>query len=95
MAQRARPHAAHEKAWSAFACPRGKSLIEAKVRLYNRTPLAQTFLGWANVGVRVHGQYQAFFPPDVTFVADHAKQRHLFVPDRAQLLLRRGLSSGH
>jgi tetratricopeptide (TPR) repeat protein len=52
----------------------GKSLVEAKVRLYNRTPLAQTFLWWANVAVRVHDQYQAFFPPDVSFVADHAKR---------------------
>ena len=24
--------------------------------------------------MRVHDQYQAFFPPDVTFVADHAKR---------------------
>lgn len=52
----------------------GRSMIEAKVRLYNRTPLPQTFLWWANVAVRVHDQYQAFFPPDVTFVADHAKR---------------------
>jgi tetratricopeptide (TPR) repeat protein len=52
----------------------GKALVEAKVRLYNRTPLAQTFLWWANVAVRVHDQYQAFFPPDVSFVADHAKR---------------------
>jgi len=52
----------------------GKSYIEAKVRLYNRTPFAQTFLWWANVGIRVHDQYQAFFPPDVTYVADHAKR---------------------
>lgn len=52
----------------------GQSLVEVKVRLYNRTPLAQTFLWWANVAVRVHEQYQAFFPPDVTFVADHAKR---------------------
>ncbi len=52
----------------------GKALVEAKVRLYNRTPLTQTFLWWANVGIRVHDQYQAFFPPDVTFVADHAKR---------------------
>jgi tetratricopeptide (TPR) repeat protein len=51
-----------------------KSYIEAKVRLYNRTPFAQTFLWWANVGIRVHDQYQAFFPPDVTYVADHAKR---------------------
>lgn len=52
----------------------GKALVQAKVRLYNRTPLPQTFLWWANVAVRVHEQYQAFFPPDVTFVADHAKR---------------------
>ena len=52
----------------------GKSRVEAKVRLYNRTPFVQTFLWWANVAVRVHEQYQAFFPPDVTYVADHAKR---------------------
>ncbi len=52
----------------------GKAIVEAKVRLYNRTSLTQTFLWWANVAVRVHDQYQAFFPPDVTFVADHAKR---------------------
>jgi tetratricopeptide (TPR) repeat protein len=52
----------------------GKSYIEAKVRLYNRTPFMQTFLWWANVGIRVHEHYQAFFPPDVTYVADHAKR---------------------
>lgn len=52
----------------------GRSVVEAKVRLYNRTPLPQTFLWWANVAVRVHDQYQAFFPPDVLFVADHAKR---------------------
>jgi tetratricopeptide (TPR) repeat protein len=52
----------------------GKTYIEAKARLYNRTPFAQTFLWWANVGIHVHDQYQAFFPPDVTYVADHAKR---------------------
>lgn len=52
----------------------GKSIIEARVRLFNRTPLPQTFLWWANVAVRVHDQYQSFFPPDVTFVADHARR---------------------
>ena len=51
-----------------------RSLVEAKVRLYNRTPFSQTFLWWANVAVRVHDRYQAFFPPDVHFVADHAKR---------------------
>ncbi len=52
----------------------GKSIVEARVRLFNRTPLPQTFLWWANVAVCVHDQYQSFFPPDVTFVADHARR---------------------
>ena len=50
----------------------GSSLIELRARLYNRTPLTQTFLWWANVAALVHDQYQSFFPPDVTYVADHA-----------------------
>ena len=52
----------------------GRSIVEAKVRLYNRTPFTQTFLWWANVAVRVDDQYEAFFPPDVHFVADHANR---------------------
>lgn len=52
----------------------GKAYIELKVRLYNRTPFTQTFLWWANVGVQVHELYQSFFPPDVHYVADHAKR---------------------
>jgi tetratricopeptide (TPR) repeat protein len=51
-----------------------KAYIELCVRLYNRTPLMQTFLWWANVAVRVHERYQSFFPPDIFFVADHAKR---------------------
>lgn len=52
----------------------GKAYIELKVRLYNRTPFAQTFLWWANVGTHVHELYQSFFPPDVHYVADHARR---------------------
>ena len=52
----------------------GKAYIELKVRLYNRTPFTQTFLWWANVGVHVHELYQSFFPPDVQYVADHARR---------------------
>ena len=51
-----------------------RAYIELKVRLYNRTPFPQTFLWWANVGVHVHELYQSFFPPDVQYVADHAKR---------------------
>lgn len=48
--------------------------MELRVRLYNRSPLVQTFLWWANVAARVHDHYQSFFPPDVHYVADHAKR---------------------
>jgi tetratricopeptide (TPR) repeat protein len=52
----------------------GRSSVEAEARVYNRTPLTQTFLWWANVGVHVHDRYEVFFPPDVWYVADHAKR---------------------
>jgi tetratricopeptide (TPR) repeat protein len=51
-----------------------RAYIEVKVRLFNRTPLTQTFLWWANIGAQVHELYQSFFPPDVHYVADHAKR---------------------
>ena len=52
----------------------GKAFVELKVRLYNNTQFPQSFLWWANVAARVHEQYQSFFPPDVHYVADHAKR---------------------
>ena len=52
----------------------GCSAIELKVRAFNRTPWVQTFLWWANVATRVHEGYQSFFPPDVHYVADHARR---------------------
>lgn len=51
-----------------------QAIVELKVRAHNRTPYTQTFLWWANVATRVHEQYQSFFPPDVTSVADHARR---------------------
>jgi hypothetical protein len=52
----------------------GRAYLELKVRAYNRTSFAQTFLWWANVATRVHEAYQSFFPPDVYYVADHARR---------------------
>jgi tetratricopeptide (TPR) repeat protein len=52
----------------------GCAYLELKVRAYNRTPHVQTFLWWANVATRVHEAYQSFFPPDVYYVADHARR---------------------
>ena len=52
----------------------GSAVIELSGQLHNRTPFTQTFLWWANVCARVNDDYQSFFPPDVSFVADHAKR---------------------
>jgi tetratricopeptide (TPR) repeat protein len=52
----------------------GIARLELRVRAYNRTTLPQTFLWWANVATRVHESYQSFFPPDVYYIADHAKR---------------------
>jgi len=51
-----------------------RSVVQVDVRLHNRTSDRQTFLWWANVAVRVHNDYQSFFPEDVRYVADHARR---------------------
>ncbi|WP_084620341.1 tetratricopeptide repeat protein [Agromyces italicus] len=50
------------------------TVIEARVRVTNRTEDPQTFLWWANVAAAVNDDYQVFFPTDVHEVADHAKR---------------------
>ena len=52
----------------------GRSYVEIKVRLFNRTPLTQTLLWWTNAAVRVDEHYQSFLPGDVHSVADHARR---------------------
>jgi tetratricopeptide (TPR) repeat protein len=52
----------------------GRTYVEVRARLYNRTMDTQTFLWWANVATRVHEKYQSFFPKDVRIAADHAKR---------------------
>ncbi|MFC4137889.1 MULTISPECIES: DUF5107 domain-containing protein [unclassified Microbacterium] len=51
-----------------------RSVVEILGRFHNRTEQMQTFLWWANAAVRVHDDYQSFFPQDVGFVADHARR---------------------
>ncbi|HWP22490.1 MAG TPA: DUF5107 domain-containing protein, partial [Candidatus Cryosericum sp.] len=48
--------------------------LKIDVQLYNRTPLPQTFLWWANPAVAVNEHTQSIFPPDVTAVMDHGKR---------------------
>ena len=51
-----------------------KAYIEIRGQLYNRMPLPQTFLWWANPAVAVNDRTQSVFPPDVNAVFDHGKR---------------------
>lgn len=52
----------------------GRAYLEVRGQLYNRTPLPQTFLWWANPAVSVNDDTQSIFPPDVHNVYDHGKR---------------------
>lgn len=62
------------KGMAAFTLHPGKSYIEIKAQLYNRTNTQQTFLWWANPAVPVNDHTQSVFPPDVYAVMDHGKR---------------------
>ncbi|WP_242693451.1 DUF5107 domain-containing protein [Sabulibacter ruber] len=62
------------KGAAGFTLHPDKAYLEIKAKLFNRTPLPQTFLWWANPAVRVNDDYQSVFPPDVNAVFDHGKR---------------------
>lgn len=62
------------KVLTSFTLYPGKAYIEIRGQLYNRTPLPQTFLWWANPAVSVNEYTQSIFPPDVHTVYDHGKR---------------------
>ena len=51
----------------------GRSYIQAKVRLYNKTPEVKNFHWWANLAVSVNDDYQLIFPPDIDYITFHYK----------------------
>lgn len=51
-----------------------KSYIEINTNIYNRSPLTQTFLWWANPAYKVNDFTRTIMPPDVTAVMDHGKR---------------------
>lgn len=64
----------HTKGMAGFTLHPDRAYIEIKAKLYNRSPLPQTFLWWANPAVKVNDHYQSVFPPDVNAVFDHGKR---------------------
>ncbi|MFB3905350.1 MAG: DUF5107 domain-containing protein [Acidobacteriota bacterium] len=51
----------------------GKSYLEATVKLFNRTPVPNSILYWANVAVHVDENFQVIFPPSVELATFHSK----------------------
>jgi tetratricopeptide (TPR) repeat protein len=62
------------KVTTAFTLYPDKAYLEIKAQLYNRTPLPQTFLWWANPAVAANDHTKSIFPPDVHAVMDHGKR---------------------
>jgi tetratricopeptide (TPR) repeat protein len=62
------------KGITGFTLYPNKAYIEIRGQLYNRTPMPQTFLWWANPAVAVNDYTQSIFPPDVHAVMDHGKR---------------------
>jgi tetratricopeptide (TPR) repeat protein len=64
----------HTKCLAGFTLYPDTAYIEIKAKLFNRSPLPQTFLWWANPAVKVNDFYQSVFPSDVNAVFDHGKR---------------------
>ncbi|MBR5175704.1 MAG: DUF5107 domain-containing protein [Bacteroidales bacterium] len=64
----------HQKGMAGITLYPGRAYLEVKGVVYNRTPLPQTFLWWANPAVHVNNHYQSVFPPDINAVFDHGKR---------------------
>ncbi len=56
------------------------AVVEAKAVVYNRTDAPLPFMWWNNLGVRVHSQYKATFPPDVEYGSDHDRRATIAFP---------------
>lgn len=58
----------------------GKSYLEAKLRILNRTPVVETMLCFANVAVHVNENYQTIYPPGTQFGTYHGKNQFTHWP---------------
>ena len=72
----------------------GRSYLEATVKLFNRTPLAQSMLYWANVAVHATDDYQIIFPPGTEFATYHGKNQFSRWPVSAEVFNRMDYTSG-
>ena len=64
----------HQRGAAGFTLRPDRAVLEIRGRVYNPTPIPQTFLWWANPAVAVNDHYQSVFPADVNAVYDHGKR---------------------
>lgn len=84
----------HQKSMAGMTLSPGKAYLEIWVRLYNPTPLPQTFLWWANPAVKVNDEYLSVFPQDVNAVFDHGKRAVVSFPIATGTYYKMDYSSG-
>lgn len=71
----------HRTRWAVgYTLRPGKSYLEARVRILNRTPVVNTMLCFANVAVHVNENYQVIFPPSTQHGTFHGKREFLDWP---------------
>ena len=71
----------HRMRWAVgYTLRPGKSYIEARVRIVNRTPVVNTMLCFANVAVHVNEDYQVIFPPSTQYGTFHGKREFVKWP---------------
>ncbi len=51
-----------------------RSILQAELKFFNRTPFVHSFLYFANPSVHVDSTYQVIFPPEAQYVTQHAKR---------------------
>ena len=71
-----------------------KAYLEMTIKLYNRTPISQSFLWWANAAVHANDNYQFIFPPDVNYVFDHGRRDVSEFPIATDIYYKWDYSSG-
>lgn len=65
----------HRMRWAVgYTIRPGTCVLEASVRIINRTPVANSMLCFANAAIHVNDAYQVIFPPGTQFVTHHAKR---------------------
>jgi tetratricopeptide (TPR) repeat protein len=71
----------HRMRWAVgYTLRPGRSYMEARVRIVNRTPVVETMLCFANVAVHVNDDYQIFFPPSTQYGTFHGKREFIKWP---------------